>query len=440
MSQRRKSMRNAGSLAAVVACLAASSASWAAGPEYRPVKADLVRPRGGLPNVLAKLAAGGEVRVAYFGGSITAQRGWRVKTLAWLAKTYPKAQVVEINAAIGGTGSSLGVFRLGQDVLAHKPDLVFVEFAVNDGGRDPRTIWRAMEGIVRQIWRANPATDICYVYTIHTRGMPKDYVGGLCPRSASAMELLADRYGIPSINVGLRIVQLHEAGKLVYKPATDTKTGKSLPVPAGTICFANDDCHPRDEGHVIYTEVIADALGKMSGLGKPGPHALGEPFVADHWGQARLVPLTAGMVSAGWKRLPTNKGFGQRFGEYMPQLWEALRPGEKITFRFRGSKVALYDLVGPDGGQAVCTVDGKASKPRPRFDRYCRYHRIAVLTVADGLDAEKVHTVEIEIHPEQPDRSAVTDAEKTKPNFDPAKYDGTAMRVGGILLLGRVAE
>ena len=46
-------------------------------PVYLQVKAERVRPRGGMPNVLAKLAAGKEVRIAYLGGSITAQNGWR---------------------------------------------------------------------------------------------------------------------------------------------------------------------------------------------------------------------------------------------------------------------------------------------------------------------------------------------------------------------------
>ena len=110
-------------------------------------------PRGGLPNVLAKLERGEAVRIAYLGSSITAQDGWRPKTLKWFQEQYPKAQVSEINAAIGGTGSDLGVFRLRQDVLAHQPDLLFVEFAVNDGGAPPEQIYRCMEGIVRQTWR-----------------------------------------------------------------------------------------------------------------------------------------------------------------------------------------------------------------------------------------------------------------------------------------------
>jgi len=412
----------------------------AAVPTYRQVTAELIRPRGGLPNVLAKLAAGGEVRVAYFGGSITAQAGWRVKTLAWLRKTYPKAKVVEINAAIGGTGSSLGVFRLGQDVLAHRPDLVFVEFAVNDGGAAPQTIWRAMEGIVRQIRKREAATDICYVYTIHTAGMPRDYLKGLCPRSTSSMEMLADHYAIPSINVGLRIVQLHEEGKLLYKPAVDPATGKPMPTAPGKILFARDDCHPIDAGHEVYTEVIVKAFGRMARLGRPGPHKMPAPFIRDNWAHARMVPVRPAMLSAGWKKLDADQGLGRRFRGRMKELWEAVKPGERITFRFRGSRVLLYDILGPDGGQVICTVDGKASRPRPRFDRYCRYHRIATLNVASGRDPQKVHTVSVEIHPDQPDRSIVTDAEKNKPDFDPKKYDGTAVRVAAILLLGDLVD
>ena len=108
------------------------------------------RERGGVPNVLAKLRGGGEVHIAYLGGSITAQDGWRPKTLAWFRQQFPNAWVSEINAAIGGTGSDLGVFRLQHDVLEHQPDLLFVEFAVNDGGTAPEQIYRCVEGIVRQ--------------------------------------------------------------------------------------------------------------------------------------------------------------------------------------------------------------------------------------------------------------------------------------------------
>ena len=112
--------------------------------EFSLVEAQVLQARDGLPNTFAKLEAGEEVRVAYLGGSITAAPGWRPMTTEWLRESYPRAQIVEIDAAIGGTGSPLGVFRLGQ-MSWHDPDLLFVEFAVNDSGQDPLVIWRAME-------------------------------------------------------------------------------------------------------------------------------------------------------------------------------------------------------------------------------------------------------------------------------------------------------
>jgi hypothetical protein len=289
-----------------------------------------------------------------------------------------------------------------------------------------------MEGIVRQIWKQDPTIDICYVYTIYTRGMPNDYAKGFCPRSTSAMEMVAEHYGIPSIDMGMRVVELQQAGKLIYKSQKDS---------SDKIVFARDDCHPLSAGHKVYTDVITKAITSMASLGRPGPHTIKKPFIADNWEAAKIVPLKASMLTGGWKKLRKDKGLGRRFAKYMPQLWEATKPGEKIRFRFRGSKVLLYDLLGPDGGQAIITVDGKRrEKPAKRFDSFCTYHRIATLNVADKLASDKVHTVEIEIHPDQPDRSVVTNREKSKKHYNPKKYNGTAMRVGGVMVIGDIVE
>src|SRR5690606_34166632 len=112
--------------------------------------------RGGVPNFFSKLKPGAEVNMAYIGGSITeAREGWRDLTFGWFRTMYPQTKFNQINAAIGGTGSNLGVFRMEQDVLSKKPDLIFVEFAVNDHGRNPADIHRAVEGIIRKTWTHN---------------------------------------------------------------------------------------------------------------------------------------------------------------------------------------------------------------------------------------------------------------------------------------------
>jgi lysophospholipase L1-like esterase len=428
-------MRTSPALAA--AFLFAAFAAWAGDAKNEPEAATpaLLKPRDGLKNVYAKLKAGQDVRVAYFGGSITAAPGWRVKTLKWFQSAYPSAKVSEIQASIGGTGSDLGVFRCRQDVLRLKPDLVFVEFAVNDGGASPDQIVRCMEGIVRQIRAADPMTDICYVYTLHTN-MRKEYESGRCPRSASTMERVADHYGIPSINVAMKIVEMAQAGKLVYKKEKDAD-GKEKPVPEGAIVFSGDECHPTDPAHQVYCDVIADGLKKMEASARPGPYPAKQPLAPDNLEKAKLVPLTPALLSPGWKKLDPNAGLGKAFGDRLPEIWEGRAPGDAITFTFKGTAAKMYDLVGPDGGQAVVTVDGKAGKPQPRFDSYCTYHRLASLTIAEGL-ADAVHTVRVEIHPEQPKRDSVVSKEKDKPGFDPKKYDGTVLRVGWIMLVGEI--
>jgi len=399
---------------------------------FELVPAEICRPRDGLGNVLAKLTAGKEVRIAYFGGSITAQSGWRPKTLAWFKQHFPKAQIQEINAAIGGTGSDLGVFRYKQDVLDHKPDLVFVEFSVNDGGTPPEKIYRAIEGIVRQTWRADPTIDLCFAYTFCT-GQEQALDRGQCPQAASAHEHLADHYGIPSINMALRVAQLAQQGKLVFKADKDDKS----PDLQGKIVFSNDGVHPLDAGHEVYLQVIAGALQRIQAQSKARAHELKPPFRADHWEAAKLVPLDKKMLQGSWQQLDRQQGLGKDFGNRLPAIWEGTQPGDKIQFKFKGTLVGLYDLLGPDGGQVVWNLDGVPGGPRPRFDHYCTYYRLAALRIAEGLE-EKEHNVTIEIHPEQPDRSSVLNRVRNEPNFDPKKYEGTKVWIGYLMLIGDV--
>lgn len=421
-------------LAVVVTSLAWTWSLAAEMPVYQTVPAEKIRARQGIGHAMAKIQAGQGVTVAYLGGSITAANGWRPKTTAWLKKTFPNAKFQEIHAAIGGTGSDLGVFRLGRDVLQYNPDLLFVEFAVNDSGAAPESIWRSMEGIVRQTWRKDPKTDIVFTYTIH-EGMINELKQGSCPRSMSAMELLADFYGIPSVNFAVPVVELLKQDKLVFQATRQPEGGK--------IWFAGDGCHPRDEGHEIYLQLLAEAILQMKDS-RPVDHQakLAKTFVADNHEAAKMIPLDAKMLSGDWKALAKDDNKQKAFGNRMGQIWTASRPGSKLHFKFKGSAARLYDLLGPDGGQVLITVDGKTQKkPVPRFDSYCTYHRIATLTLVAGADPNQVHDVIVEIHPQQPDRKSVVfrlkdpDKELRAP-----KYQGTNVWVSQLMLLGELCS
>jgi len=299
-----------------------------AAPEYVQQPARLATIRDGLSNVFAKLQAGQEVRIAYFGGSITAADGWRGKTLQWFRERYPAATVVEVNAAIGGTGSDLGVHRFEQDVLSKKPDLVFVEFAVNDGGSEPINIWRAMEGIIRQAWRQDPSIDICYVYTM-VADFATDYDKGLFPRATSADEMLAAYYGIPSISVAYPTAEMARVGKLWFTPRKDAD-GNDIAPPADVVIWSDDNVHPRDAGHEIYAQTIQEQLAAWEAGAEAKPHELKAPWVDDNWESARLAPLAPAMLTPGWKVMSTTEGLGATFHDRMPTMWSADVPGERI--------------------------------------------------------------------------------------------------------------
>lgn len=395
-------------------------------------------PRGGLPNVAAKIAAGKPLKIAYLGGSITAANGWRVKTLAWFQKQYPAAQFSEIHAAIGGTGSDLGVYRLGFDVLRHQPDLLFVEFAVNDGGANPLEIHRGMEGIVRQTWQADASTDICYVYTL-TGTMVKELQDGKYPRAASAMEAVADHYGIPSMHFGVEVVKRLTADTLVFK-APQKPTPEEQAAIGTRVVFSHDNVHPIDAGHAIYAEVVARQMPTLL-TGTAAAHVVQAPLVADNHERARLLPIDALVTGDGWVKLdPASDQRAKSFGNRMPALYRAEKPGTSLKFRFKGTAVGLYDLLGPDCGQVVVTIDGGKPRTIPRIDGYCTYHRIAFLRLASGLP-EGEHTVEITLDASVPDKAKIlfpqnrADLEK-----NPAKYEGTRWYVGGLMLIGEVVE
>jgi len=390
-------------------------------------------PRAGLPNLFAKIEAGETIKIGYLGGSITAAPGWRVKSREWLQEKYPKAKFEEIHAAIGGTGSDLGVFRLERDVLQHKPDLLFVEFAVNDGSAPPERIHKAMEGIVRQTWKADRRTDICFVYTLHHVMLP-DFHRGKMPRAASAMEELAAHYDIPSIHFGIEVARLEKAGELIFK-APKPKDWSAKPM-----VFSTDGVHPHVQtGHQLYVEAIARSWPKFKKAGgKAVAHELGKPLREDNWEQAKMVAVQPKMLRGEWKKLPADHRLAKRFSRNMPELYQAVSPGAKMTFSFTGTTAALFDVLGPDGGQLSVRLDDAKPSTRNRIDGYCTYHRMSKLNVASEIEAG-VHRVEITLTPEQLDKEKIL-FEKNRGDLEkyPRKYHDHTWFVSSIMLIGEI--
>ncbi len=248
-------------LAAASACAAAfllqaPCATAADAPKLEP--AQPVAARDGLPNLAEKLKAGGPVNIVFLGGSITvggaSPKGYVSYVADWFKKSYPDAKINVFNAGISGTGSDFGAKRYDRDVLSKDPDLVLVEFCVNDGTRD---MTMHMERIVHKTWQKNPKTDLLFFYTLANTHLDS-YKDGKLPPAASAHERVAAFYGIPTVGTGLAAASKINAGEIKWD------------------FFSKDGCHPTQDGYEIFDAAFASALPELLKTGSPKAHELGK--------------------------------------------------------------------------------------------------------------------------------------------------------------------
>lgn len=81
--------------------------------------------------VFTQLESGKPQTVVVYGTSLTHGGAWAQAARQWLDEHYPN-QVTFINSAVPGQNSDWGLANLEGKVLAHRPDLVFIEFSYND--------------------------------------------------------------------------------------------------------------------------------------------------------------------------------------------------------------------------------------------------------------------------------------------------------------------
>lgn len=176
-----------------------------------------------LQNMFNKAASGEDLTVAYIGGSIT--YGYTVQPTQcyaylyteWLKSTFG-INVNYVNAGISGTPSVLGNLRVERDVLTHDPDLVIVEFAVNDGYDDPYK--NSYESLINKIlnYETEPALMLLFCITVD---------GHSCQEWMSE---IGNHYQLPMVSVVDSMNAEVEAGNIEF---ADYSTDGSHPTPNG---------------------------------------------------------------------------------------------------------------------------------------------------------------------------------------------------------------
>ncbi len=298
--------------------------------------------------------------------------------------------MTEINAAVANTGSLYASIRARRDVIAHKPDLIFIEFAVYDSLEKEDVAKRAMEGIVRQLLTVSQPPEIIFLYaTSSARNARVEW-----------HESVASYYRLPAIDLQSRVWSLMDAGQTT--PAA----------------FWNIGLNPTDEGHRVYAKLITEfLLDQEKQTATEMVKSVPPPFLSDELTYGELIPLAQLKHDSNWRNEAQND---RTLPSY---LLVGEKAGTQFETIFEGTVVGLAYRMGPDGGTIECLIDGKpAAVPLDRIEMYDGASHIATRIIAGGLGPGE-HRLTIRLSTEKNPKST-----------------GTLVRLGYLLVGGQRPE
>jgi lysophospholipase L1-like esterase len=333
-------------LAASIPLLVATFFLTAASAQTMPASSEL-----SLKRFHERALAREPLNVVFFGGSltwganasdpqITSYRGLMTQ---FLREKYPSTAITFYDAAIGGTGSQLGMFRLDRDVLARKPDLVFLDFTVNDWaeGTDQQTLG-SYERILRELL-ANRAMvmPVFMMFRGHAE-MPDAPL----PARHQAHLKLAEAYSLPSANTVPYVLDKIRAG-------ADINT-----------LWPFDTAHPDDPGYRLFFECVRDRYEQAIKVDAPATVPEKTVF-EDLYPKRTRLTLAEGHLPGGWTREKTRRtslwfdGLSSRWMGDVACATAANKP-QALEVGFEGSMVGFFGEHDGLTPPVKVWIDGKA--------------------------------------------------------------------------------
>jgi hypothetical protein len=171
--------------------------------------------RNGVPHFRQKLENGEPATVVAYGTSMTTDAKYLAAVLPALRAVYPKAAIELKNNGRDGFDSVLAAFD-AQSVAAQEPDLVIVEFSIND--YVPAIlplIVPALLGVISQVRDARPRCEFVFVYLLR----PADAANGaLLPMRVH--DAFAEFMNFASFNLATLSAEIVNSGKAAYEGET----------------------------------------------------------------------------------------------------------------------------------------------------------------------------------------------------------------------------
>lgn len=306
--------------------------------------------RARLAAVMHRAAQGDHITVGVLGGSITEgyfatkpEYNYASRVTQWWQRTFPNATVSLVNAGIGGTGSVIGVHRVQEQLLDQHPDVIVIEFAVNDTAPSEISPQETYENTVRRCWKSGAA--IVLLFTLRQIG----------PGVQAEQEAIGRHYDLPMISVSDAIWPELQSGERRWED------------------YSDDTVHPNDNGHELVATLVNDYLDEV--------------YAARHDMTEAELPLPAPLISDAFesahmldhRTLPAIKLGGfvlhERGFEHFHHAWFAEHGGDAMEFEVADCRcLQLLMLKEPNEragtanitvtvGDTQKTIDFKASFP-----------------------------------------------------------------------------
>lgn len=295
-----------------------------------------------LADAMKRAQAGEKITIGTIGGSITqgtaastTDERYANRALQWWAKTFPKAQLDFVNAGIGATDSYIGVHRVDADLLSKKPDVVIVEFSVND--TDAALNLQTYDSLVRKILQAENHPAVILLFTTQEDGTSLQ----------DTHMQIGSAYNLPMISYKNAVLPEIEAGKFTWKD------------------ISPDNIHPNSVGHGIIGELLwsyfNSVYAKLDQINTSDLTFTATPVTKDLYAKGQLLDSKTLTPK-------TMQGFEQaELSNQFPNDWTTKEGGE-LTFEVTGSNIGVLYYK---------TVDGKSGQ-------YCVYVDDRLIQVLDG--------------------------------------------------------
>lgn len=200
-----------------------------------------------LAKAINKARNGEEVTISFIGGSITQGAGaipintecYARKTFEGFCKLVGKGtdeNIHYVKAGIGGTPSELGMIRYQRDVVDEgTPDIVVIEFAVNDEGDE--TKGDCYDSLARKVYNGPGKPAVILLYAVFANDWNLEE--RLC--------CVGEAYDLPMVSTRRSVVD-----QFYLTPDTGRVLSKSQ--------FFYDMFHPTNLGHTIMADGIINLL------------------------------------------------------------------------------------------------------------------------------------------------------------------------------------